>query len=54
MKRFLIALLGISLSLTLALFYSSLKADAHSTTQSMAATVAQSSAQVCQLQSHQI
>jgi len=45
MKRFLIALLGIGLSLTLAIFHSSLKADARPTTQSMAA-VAQSTAQV--------
>ncbi len=46
MKRFLIALLGISLSLTLAIFHSSLKADARSTTHSMTAAVAQSTAQV--------
>jgi len=44
MKRFLIALLGIGLSLTLAIFHFSLKADARPTTQSMA--VAQSTAQV--------
>jgi len=42
MKRFLIALLGIGLSLTLAIFHFSLKADARPTTQSMAAAVAQS------------
>jgi len=46
MKRFLIALLGIGLSLTLAIFHFSLKADARPTTQSMAAAVAQSTAQV--------
>jgi hypothetical protein len=46
MKRFLIALLGISLSLTLVVFQSSLKTDAHPTTQSMSAVVAQSTAQV--------
>jgi len=34
MKRFLIALLGIGLSLTLAIFHFSLKADARPTTQS--------------------
>jgi len=44
MKRFLIALLGIGLSLTLAIFHFSLKADARPTTQSMAAAVAQSTA----------
>jgi len=54
MKRFLIALLGIGLSLTLAIFHSSLKADARPTTQSMAAAVAQSTAQVVPTQSHLI
>jgi len=53
MKRFLIALLGIGLSLTLAIFHFSLKADARPTTQSMAA-VAQSTAQVVPTQSHLI
>lgn len=41
MKRFLIALLSIGLSLTLGMFHSSLKTDARSITQSVPAPVAQ-------------
>jgi len=52
MKRFLIALLGIGLSLTLAIFHSSLKADARPTTQSMAAQLHNRLLKLCQLQSH--
>jgi len=52
MKRFLIALLGIGLSLTLAIFHSSLKTDV--TYNSIYAAVAQSTAQVVPIQSHLI
>jgi hypothetical protein len=46
MKRFLIALLGIGLSLTLGIFHSSLKTDARPTTQPVAVPVAQATSQV--------